>query len=206
MPGILDVAFPYSGGGRNFCVVQIRKAAPWDPWQVLNAVAGYDPGLAKLAIVVDEDIDPRDPDAVNWALSFSMQPHRDVRIITHRVPGLDPSAYPPGVSVPERRFPSPSGASAMLIDATRKWAYMPAGLPKKEYMEQAIRIWQEEGLSPLSLKNPWHGYHLGHWTEENEEAANLTVAAEHMKLGESRRQGARKVSHLFRDTRKGGER
>jgi 4-hydroxy-3-polyprenylbenzoate decarboxylase len=149
---------------------------------------------SKVSIVVDEDIDPRDADAVNWALCFSMQPHRDMRTITHRVPGLDPSAYPPGAPMSERRFPSPSGASAILIDATRKWPYMPPGLPKKEYMERALEIWQEEELSPLQLKKPWHGYHLGCWTEENEEAAKLTVAAEHLKLGEIRRQKMRKLS------------
>ena len=193
IPSILDVVFPNSGGGGNFCVVQIKKAAPWDPWQVLNAVTGYDQSLAKIAIVVDDDIDPRDPDAVNWALSFAMQPNKDVRIITHRSPKLDPSAYPPGASKEERRFPSPSGSSAMLIDATRKWPYMPVGLPTKVYMEQAIKIWQEEGLQPLELRKPWHGYHLGRWTEENEEAAKLTTAAEHVKLGEMRRQRMRKI-------------
>jgi 4-hydroxy-3-polyprenylbenzoate decarboxylase len=194
IPGLLDIAFLDSGGGPNFCVAQIKKASPWDPWQVLNAIAGYDPTLGKMMIVVDEDIDPRDPDAVNWALCFSMQPHKDVRIITHRVPLLDPSAYPPGASKDERRFPQPSGASAMLIDATRKWPYMPPGLPKKEYMERAIEIWQEAELAPLKLKKPWHGYHLGRWTEENEEAAKLTVAAEHVKLGEIRLKQMRKLS------------
>jgi 4-hydroxy-3-polyprenylbenzoate decarboxylase len=123
LPGVLDVAFPLSGGGSNYCVVQIRKRSPWEPWQVLNALAGYDPGLGKMAIVVDEDIDPRDSDAVNWALAYSMQPHRDARIITQRTPRLDPSGYPPESSHEERSFPSPSGASAILIDATRKWAY-----------------------------------------------------------------------------------
>ena len=175
-------------------MVQIKKAAPWDPWQVLNAVVGYHSAFWKITIVVDEDVDPRDADTVNWALSFSMQPHKDVRIITHRAASLDPSAYPLGASKEERRFPYPSGASAMLIDATRKWAYMPVGLPKKEYMEQAIKIWEEEGLSPLRLKKPWHGYHLDHWTDEDEEAARLTVAAEHIKLGEIRLQKKKKLS------------
>lgn len=194
IPGLLDVVFTNSGGAGNFCVVQLKKVAPWHPWQVLNAVAGYDPGVAKIGIVVDEDIDPRDPDAVNWALSFSMQPHRDVRIITHRLPKLDPSAYPPGASGEERRFPTPSGASALLIDATRKWAYRPTGLPKKEYMERALKIWEEVGLPALQLKKPWHGYHLGHWTKEDEESAELTVAAEHMKLGEMRYQKRKRLA------------
>ena len=31
---------------------------------------------SKMIIVVDEDIDPKDPDMVMWAMSFAMQPHR----------------------------------------------------------------------------------------------------------------------------------
>ncbi len=93
---VLDVSFPTWGGGATYCVIQIKKTSPWQPWQVLNAITGYYAAIGKISIVVDEDINPRDPEAVNWALAFSMQPHRDIRIITHRVPALDPSAYPPG--------------------------------------------------------------------------------------------------------------
>ena len=39
-------------------------------------------------------------------------------------------------------------------------------------METALERWQAEGLPALSLKKPWFGYELGHWTdEEREEAA-----------------------------------
>lgn len=182
MPGVIDVACHYPGGEINYIVVQMKKVAPWDPWQALNALTGYGAMLGKIAIVVDDDINPRDPEAVNWALSFRMQPHRDIRVITHRSPLLDPSTYPPESSNEERRFPSPSGASALLIDATRKWAYAPVGLPKKEYMEQALAIWQEEGLEELNLREPWHGYHLGCWREEDEDNARLIVTGEYRKL------------------------
>lgn len=196
IPGLQDVAVLLSGGASNYVVVQIKKTSPWQPWQVLNALAGYDPGLGKIAVVVDEDIDPRNEQMVNWALSYSMQPHRDVRIITHRAPRLDASAYPPGSSEAERRFPSPSGASAMLIDATRKWTYAPVGLPKREFMEQAIKTWEEEGLPRLKLKMPWHGYHLGRWTEDDEENASLTIRGEHFKIGEKMIRGRVKISQV----------
>lgn len=187
-PHIVDVAFHESGGGWNYCVVALRKSHPSQPWQVLNAVAGFDPVVGKIVIVVDEDINPRDPDAVNWALSFAMQPHRDVRIITGRSPALDPSAYPPGSSWEERSFPSPHGCSAILIDATRKWPYPPVGLPKKEYMENAIRMWKELGLPPLRLKEPWHGYSLGNWTREDEENAESILTGDYQKIGAKLRQ------------------
>ncbi len=191
---VLDVALPACGGGLNYCVIKIKKTSPWQPWQVLNALMGYEAGIGKIAIAVDEDIDPRDPEAVNWALAFAMQPHRDTRIVTHRVPALDPSAYPPGAPAGERRFPSPSGASALLIDATRKWAYTPVGLPKKEFMEQALEIWKKEGLPQLQLRTPWYGYHLGRWTADDEENAELTLKGEHFKLAEKLKGRRKKLS------------
>lgn len=190
IPGVMDVASHISSG---YIVVQIRKSNAWEPWQVLNALMGYSPRLGKIAIVVDEDIDPRDYHAVNWALCYSMQPHRDARIIDHRVPALDPSAYPPGASMQERAFPGATGTSAILIDATRKWLYAPVGLPRKDYMERALRLWQEGGFPPLNLKKPWYGYPLGRWTEQDERNAELTLKGEHFKLGEESRKRRKKI-------------
>ena len=128
-----------------------------------------------MIIAVDEDVNPHDLDAVVWALSFSMQPHRDLKVLGGKSPALDPSGYPPGASKDERSYPKPQGASSLLIDATRKWPYPPVGLPKKEFMERAMKIWEEEGLPPLKLREPWHGYSLGDWTPEDEEFAELAA-------------------------------
>ncbi len=67
----------------------------------------------------------------------------------------------------------PQGASAMLIDATRKWPYTPVSLPKREYMERARALWEELGLPPLRPRTPWYGYDLGVWPEEFRELAEL---------------------------------
>lgn len=190
IPGILDVVMKMAS---DILVVQIKKDSPWQPWQVLNAISGYTPYMGKVTIVVDEDINPRDDHLLNWALAYRMQPHRDVRIITHRVPKLDPSASPPGAVMAERSFPSPTGASAMLIDATRKWPYTPVGLPKKEFMEKALKMWQEAGFEELKLKKPWHGYPLGRWTSRDEENARLTLQGEHFKLGEEFKKRRKKI-------------
>jgi len=115
---------------------------------------------------------------VMWALSFAMQPHRDVRIITGRVPLLDPSAYSLISKPEERSYPPPHGCSGILIDATRKGPYPPVGLPKKPFMEKALEIWQQEGLPPLALKNPWYGYPLGLWSAEDDEMAEAVARGE----------------------------
>lgn len=186
IPGVLDVAYHESGGARNYCVVQLKKRHPAEAWQVLNAVVGYSANLGKLIIVVDDDIDPEDADAVNWALSFRMQPHRDMRITMGRIAVLDPSSAPPGSPKKERSYPAPSGASAVLIDATRPWDYPPISLPRREYMERARQIWEAEGLPELQPRTPWFGNELGYWPDEYKEAADYVVRGEVLELSEKR--------------------
>ncbi len=176
---VLDVVLHEASGSRQYCVIRIKKAQHFQGWQVLrNATINF---WQKIIIIVDEDIDPRDPDAVNWALCFRMSPRKDIHIIDGLFEVLDYSAAPPGD--PER-YPQPVGASGVLIDATRSWDYPPVSLPKKQFMERAREIWEEEGLPQLKPKSPWHGYALGYWTEELEEEADLALRGEHFKTGE----------------------
>ncbi|MDP2646332.1 MAG: hypothetical protein Q8P24_15445, partial [Desulfobacterales bacterium] len=135
-------------------------------------------------VAVDEDIDSRDADAVNWAMGFRVQAHRDTKIYQGKQSHLDPSTAPPDAPMHERVYPSPGGASALLIDATRKWPYPPVSLPRKDFMERARQIWEKTGLPPLKPKAPWHGYSLGYWTEENQAEAELALKREHYQTGE----------------------
>ena len=198
--GILDVAFHETGGGSRFCVIRMRKTSRSQPWQALNAAVSFDAAIGKIFIVVDEDIDPRDPDAVHWALATRMQPDRDLRIREGRTVMLDYSAIPPGI-VGEgegKLYPEPTGASALVIDATLKWDYPPVCLPEKKYMEKAIEIWKAEGLPPLKLKAPWYGYSLGFWTKENEETARWAVEGDYVRCGEKDKGRRRKVEECPR--------
>jgi UbiD family decarboxylase len=178
LPEVLEVCCPEMGGGWNWWVIRLHKSHPSKPWQALQAASGMD-SANKVIIVVDEDIDPKDPDMVMWAMSFAMQPHRDVRVITSRVPLLDPSAFSLMTKPEERSFPPPVGCSGILIDATRKGPYPPVGLPKRPFMEQALRIWQEEGLPSLKPKSPWYGYPLGLWTPEDDELAESVTKGDY---------------------------
>ncbi|HEY7321047.1 MAG TPA: UbiD family decarboxylase [Candidatus Binatia bacterium] len=184
IPTVIDVTLHESSGSRKYVVIRMRKTNPAQPWQALQAAVALDPSHGKILVTVDEDIDPEDADSVNWAISFRMQPHRDVKITTHKFAGLDPSAAPPGSPVTEARFPSPSGCSAIMIDATRKWPYPPVALPAKKYMDAAKEKWQELGLPPLNPKMPWYGYSLGSWSEEDEENAELAVKGEYDKVAQ----------------------
>jgi 4-hydroxy-3-polyprenylbenzoate decarboxylase len=60
-------------------------------------------------------------------------------------------------------------------------------------MEGARKIWEEEGLPPLTPKVPWHGYSLGWWTQEDEEEAELALKGEHYKTGEKLARTQKKI-------------
>jgi 4-hydroxy-3-polyprenylbenzoate decarboxylase len=186
IPGIVEVTF-HSIAVRQICVIKMKKINQAHVWQALHSMVGYNPATGKMVIAVDEDINPRNLDSLFWALAFRMQPHRDVLIIRNRTPQMDPSAFPPGREL-ENSLDEIAGCSAMLIDATRKWDYPPVSLPKKEFMERAKQLWERLELPKLKPQDPWFGYNLGLWSDEDEEEAQLALKGEHYQTGEKRAQ------------------
>ena len=95
--------------------------------RLLEALAQHPRLVSKVVVVIDDDIPIRDANAINWAISFRSQPHRDFQIVPATQLSLDPSL----VAVEERGIAQFERlkASALLIDATRKWAYPPLSLP-----------------------------------------------------------------------------
>ena len=79
----------------------------------------------------------------------------------------------------------------MLIDATLKETFPPISLPKREYMENSRKIWEELGLPKLRPEMPWYGYDLGEWNEHLERQAQLAVKSDYWQTGEWCRQRRR---------------
>ena len=74
-----------------------------------------------------DDIDVRDTFALNWAISFRIQPAHDVYVERDTLAvNLDPSQAPPGVPSTDRALLI---GSKLGIDATRKFAYPATALP-----------------------------------------------------------------------------
>ncbi len=166
---------------RKVIVLQFKNPSPDDAWRALHAAISRDPGVGKIVVAVDQDIDPYNWDAILWAMSYRMNPQEDVAIVGNRRIGHGP---------PFRQVPGLVGGdqtpfdSAMLINALLKEPFPPVSLPKREYMERAKQIWEELGLPKLKPETPWFGYSLGQWTKENEEEAELALKGEHYKTGE----------------------
>jgi len=180
---VLDVAIhdEVSGSGQAYCVIKTRKTNNAEVWRALHATVGFAANYAKICIAVDEDIDIRDPAMINWAICFNVVPDKDVAVAKGKMGGLDPSAVPPTASNQEKRR---AEMTALLIDATRPWPYLPVSLPRKEFMESAKALWEELGLPPLKPRRPWYGYSLGVWSKEDEEEAELALRGDHFITGE----------------------
>ncbi|MBI2954049.1 MAG: UbiD family decarboxylase [Chloroflexi bacterium] len=178
---VVDVGYHNESGGRILCVVSLKNSTTPQVWQALYGICARTHFFSKIIIAVDDDIDPRDMDSVAWALCYRMQPHRDIHIAKGKAASLDPSAGPPEER--EKILVDPPTTS-LLIDATRKWGYPPTSLPKREFMERARKIWEEEGLPALTPKMPWFGTSLGYWPAEIEEEAELALRGEHYVTGE----------------------
>lgn len=180
IPSVTKVACHEMASCNMMFVIQLDKPELGQPWQALRAAAAFDASLGKIFIAVDSDVDPDSMDAILWALSYSTQPHRDMEIIRGKVPRLDPSV-PAG---PDAAYPDGAGASALLINAVREHPYLPVSLPRQDFMEKAIDRWEALGLPALDLQNPWHGYPLSAWTDENAEEAELAVTGRYFETGE----------------------
>ena len=91
-PSVLDVHLPVGGVCRYHLHVQIRKRWDGEPRNIMmGAFAGH--ADIKQVVVVDEDVDVHDPEAVEWAVATRFQAGEDLVV----VPGaqgsrLDPSA------------------------------------------------------------------------------------------------------------------
>ncbi len=149
--------------------VQFERNVPeTEVWRALYGTATMHRFAGKWVIAVDEDIDPRNADALFWAMSYRCQPQHDMKTIDRKDPGHGP------------RGPVDDGESAsVLINALLKQDYAPVSLPKREFMERAREIWESLGLPPLKPESPWHGYNLGIWPEQLESQAEKATRSEY---------------------------
>ncbi len=165
---------------RVVAIVFERSAPRTEIWRAMYGIASFRQAEGKWIIAVNDDIDPGNGDALFWVMSYRVRPHRDVEILKNKHEGHGP------------RSQVDSADSAVLIDATLKESYPPVALPKREYMEEAAKIWDELGLPALEPEAPWYGYDLGEWNEDFERMAQRAVRSEYWETGKIFAQRRRK--------------
>jgi len=188
---VSEVEYLECAGANAIVVVKLKKRSADDAKNALRLLAKR--FIGKIAIAVDDDINVRDAENILWAIAYRSQPYRDAEIVDAPLFALDPSVAPPGHPRGLTSAKQPR-STALLIDATMPWPYPPLSLPKRKYMERALEIWRDLQLPPLSLKEPWWGYSLGYWTEEEEKEAELAVEGRHYETGEKQKQTRRRFA------------
>ena len=144
---VKDVHLLHAGGAAAYLAISMRPQYAGQVQQVMWAAWAVDPALGKITVVVDDDIDVRDPFQLNWALSWRVQPSRDIVLLPNTTSvRLDPSQA--AEDVPQldvsRRL-----SSKMGIDATRKHAYAATSLPPGEDLARARARWTEYGFRAI---------------------------------------------------------
>ncbi|HUI95981.1 MAG TPA: UbiD family decarboxylase [Xanthobacteraceae bacterium] len=153
--------------------IQFARGTPeTEIWRALEGAASLHRFAGKWIVAIDQDIDPDNADAVLWAMSYRCQPQHDLHVLPHKDPGHGP------------RGPRDHGESAaVLVNATLKGTFAPVALPRREFMENARKIWERLGLPPLTPQPPWHGYDLGFWPRELEQQARMATESDYFTLG-----------------------
>ena len=169
---------------RKLLIIQMKDPSESEIWRALRAAAHRHQGVGKIVVAVDEDIDPENMDAVWWAIAYRAKPHLDMEILRYQEKGHAPPFVYSSKGHDVVSYSEKAEDSALLINAMLKEPFPPVSLPKKEYMENALKIWRELDLPEIRPQSPWFGYSLGQWDEELEEEAALALKGEHYKTGE----------------------
>jgi 4-hydroxy-3-polyprenylbenzoate decarboxylase len=150
LPEIVDYHMPSYGIFHNLVFVSIDKQYPGQAWKVINGLWGLGlMSLAKLIVVLDKDVNVRDPEEAWWVALNHIDPERDIRFSMGPIDVLDHAA---------RAF---TYGSKMGIDATTKWKEegFTREWPRRIVMDDATRarvdaMWSELGiaLSPRRIE------------------------------------------------------
>ena len=106
-PQVVDYHSPHDSQGIVY--ISIKKDAPGQGLAVAKPIAMFNP-LARVTIVVDDDIDVLDSAAVRFAMGSRWQPSLATQVFENRM------AFPLDPASPDRKT-----SSKAIIDATRQW-------------------------------------------------------------------------------------
>ncbi|MDN5348180.1 MAG: 4-hydroxy-3-polyprenylbenzoate decarboxylase [Clostridia bacterium] len=142
LPEIKDIHFPVAGVFHNCAIISIEKSYPGQARKVMYACWGLGQLMAtKFIIVVDADVNIRDPEELWWRVWGNVDPRRDTVIVEGPLDALDHSS------------PHPGYGSKMGIDATRKWReeghprpWPDEARPDDKTLALIARRWKEYGF------------------------------------------------------------
>lgn len=129
VPELVDYSFPHATSERRLVFVSIRKSYPGQAKKVLSGLWGHQLSMyAKIAVVVDDDVDVQDPEAVWLAVASHAQPPRDVLMQEGPSDWYDQSAFARGFG------------GKLGIDGTRKFPEERPGSPPTNVLELPVEV------------------------------------------------------------------
>jgi 2,5-furandicarboxylate decarboxylase 1 len=142
-PNVRDVAVTEAGSGRTDVVIQLDQPRPGQARRAMLAVFAA-VSIVKRVTVVDADVDPWNPVAVEWARVNRMRLERDILLI-------------PGAGA-DRSEPMEDGGMVTKVgfDATARAGDRAEGVDKASApaaVVEAARTWLQSQLPPE--KRPW---------------------------------------------------
>lgn len=142
--GIRGVWQHIAGGSRLFVVISLKQlhAGHAKRAGMLATFCRSAAYTGRFTVVVDDDIDPTDTDAVLWAISTRVDPRTDIEII-HNTWGCPSDT----IFYPEDGEDTDLFTSRVVIDATRPWrrrkTFPPVAAASAELRERIFRDWAE---------------------------------------------------------------
>ena len=137
---------------RKVIFLQFDRSAPQtEIWRGLQGAATLQAQCGKVVVVVSDDIEPNNADAIFWSIAYRANMTTDVLMVPYRSGGHGP------------KIKGGAGDGTLMIDATLKGPMPPLALPAEPYMRRAREIWEDLQLPRITPQSPWHGYDLGDW-------------------------------------------
>jgi UbiD family decarboxylase len=147
-----DLAILRGGAGVSALIVQLERSATDHAKEIGRVLAKIGFGQ-KFIYLVDEDLDIRDPETLNWGLTTRVDPERDITIVPEaQAFQVDPAVLARAAAEGTQASVPPYRSSLAVIDATLKCSAPEVSLPGRSLMESVLTRWPEFGLPPIMAR------------------------------------------------------
>jgi UbiD family decarboxylase len=150
LQGVRDLAIARGSAGLAILVVQLDRFHAHNAVTIGRTLAKINFGQ-KFIYLVDEDIDIRDQETLNWTLSSRVDPERDIQFISNiSTFQYDPSILARAAADGKEVGAPPYQSSMAVVDATVKCTVPEISLPGRSLMQKVLDGWAETGLPPIT--------------------------------------------------------
>lgn len=148
--GVRDLAIAPGSAAVASLAVQLDAEGARSAASIGRALAKLNFGQ-KFIYLVDADVDIRDAETLNWAISTRVDPVRDVTLVDGiQTWQLDPSVMRRAECDGLALDAAPYASSIAVVDATLKCRVPAISLPPAEAMHRVRAEWSRYGLPPLT--------------------------------------------------------